>query len=397
MNEIENEEIEEIVIESEKRKKFNASFIASVIYFAMVFLFVLLKLFNNLGFLSNLSPIWQEILNSFLIQIIIMLSMPFVLFTIFKKQKIKQTLKDFSFKKISLASIGISIVIGIAVFILNSYIASFFSTLIGLLGAESAGSTTVNAEDYTIPMFFLTVFLSAVLPAICEEVAHRGMLVGANKRYGVAFAIIISSVCFGLLHMNIYQCFYAVLIGFLLGFICISTGSIYPCMIIHFMNNFLNTFFDFSYVNGWLGGGYYAWDIAMRNILGDFGSYMISLVIFSVSSFVLFYFTLLIIKKERLDKSMKNIDENYLQEYAQLVMGAYDKGFLNEETLAKSKDKIYLGFLIYKAQQNKTSIWEYLENPNGKLKKQWYDNIFLYTSIVLSGFFTLYSFIALLL
>ena len=61
----------------------------------------------------------------------------------------------------------------------------------------------------------------------------------------------ISGFLFGLLHLNIEQFFYATLIGLFLGFLCWGCGSIIPCMIVHFMNNFLSEFFRFAGNKGW--------------------------------------------------------------------------------------------------------------------------------------------------
>ena len=75
------------------------------------------------------------------------------------------------------------------------------------------------------------------------------MLLKGLSRLGMQKAIVISSLLFGLLHMNITQFFYATLIGFFLGYLATLTDNIYPAIIIHFMNNALSVFMSFSSAN----------------------------------------------------------------------------------------------------------------------------------------------------
>ena len=62
-----------------------------------------------------------------------------------------------------------------------------------------------------------------------------------------------NGLMFGLMHLNIGQFFYASIIGVLLGLIVMVSESIIPAMIVHFTNNFLNTYFDFASYNNWPG------------------------------------------------------------------------------------------------------------------------------------------------
>ena len=56
----------------------------------------------------------------------------------------------------------------------------------------------------------------AATPAIVEELAYRGFILG-NYRYGGRLAaIIISGIMFGVMHMNFNQMAYAMILGILL-------------------------------------------------------------------------------------------------------------------------------------------------------------------------------------
>ena len=95
-------------------------------------------------------------------------------------------------------------------------------------------------------MLLINLVFTAVLPAICEETAHRGLLLKGQSGLGQKQALIISALLFGLLHLNIEQFFYATIIGFFLGYITFICDSIYPAMIIHFMNNALSVYSGFA-------------------------------------------------------------------------------------------------------------------------------------------------------
>ncbi len=85
----------------------------------------------------------------------------------------------------------------------------------------------------------LTVLGSAFLPALVEEFAFRGVMLGLLRPYGDGFAILISSVFFGLMHGNLVQAPFAVVVGAGLGYITVASGSMWPAIAAHFLNNFL--------------------------------------------------------------------------------------------------------------------------------------------------------------
>lgn len=93
---------------------------------------------------------------------------------------------------------------------------------------------------------FILVFIStAVVPALVEEFACRGIMFGMLLKHGEAFALIVSSVVFGLLHGNFEQIPFAFLVGLVLGLIRIKTGSIWVCVLVHAFNNFVSVVFNY--------------------------------------------------------------------------------------------------------------------------------------------------------
>ena len=84
------------------------------------------------------------------------------------------------------------------------------------------------------------LFLIALLPAMCEELAFRGFILsGLLRRMSAPTAIIVSGFLFGFFHMNPQQLLTATVLGWILGLIATRTGSLLPGILFHFTNNSL--------------------------------------------------------------------------------------------------------------------------------------------------------------
>lgn len=78
----------------------------------------------------------------------------------------------------------------------------------------------------------------ALAPAVCEEMLFRGMILHSLKaRYRAVSAIAITSVLFGFYHMSLVKFVPTGLLGLVLCYVVWRTGSIYPAMLMHFLNN----------------------------------------------------------------------------------------------------------------------------------------------------------------
>jgi len=86
-------------------------------------------------------------------------------------------------------------------------------------------------------LFFVEI---AILPAILEEILFRKVMLKGARKHGTIFAMIFTSVMFGLIHMNIPQAVNAMLMGIIFAYITIKTGTILPVVILHLINNGLS-------------------------------------------------------------------------------------------------------------------------------------------------------------
>ena len=88
--------------------------------------------------------------------------------------------------------------------------------------------------------YILNLLVLALLPAICEELIFRGVVLkGLRRNFSDITAVLLSALMFCLMHGNLQQFAYTFLLGVVLGWIATRTGSIFSSMIVHFVNNFI--------------------------------------------------------------------------------------------------------------------------------------------------------------
>lgn len=81
------------------------------------------------------------------------------------------------------------------------------------------------------------IVLGAVFPAIFEELTYRCVLYRVLRLNGIIYATVVSSIIFGLVHMNFIQIPFAFCLGCVCCFLYEYTGKIRYSMLIHFINN----------------------------------------------------------------------------------------------------------------------------------------------------------------
>ena len=82
----------------------------------------------------------------------------------------------------------------------------------------------------------LLVLCFAAVPAVCEELAFRGFVLSGCRNLGSTWrAIVASAIFFGVTHAFLQQSINACLLGILLGYLAVKSGSLLPCLIFHFL------------------------------------------------------------------------------------------------------------------------------------------------------------------
>ncbi len=131
------------------------------------------------------------------------------------------------------ASIGICI----GVTFLNSAIGLLLAQVIPNYADREAG---IDAIVTALPPA-VAILLVAVQPAICEEFFCRGFLVASFRKIEKDWVIIlITSLIFGALHVDLYAFLPTALLGAAFAFIGLRTGSLLLPILLHFGNNALS-------------------------------------------------------------------------------------------------------------------------------------------------------------
>lgn len=78
----------------------------------------------------------------------------------------------------------------------------------------------------------------ALTPAFCEEILFRGYIQRQSERaFGIEGGILFSGITFGLFHLRISQVVPLAVLGIFLAYLAWRTGSLWPPIIVHFINN----------------------------------------------------------------------------------------------------------------------------------------------------------------
>lgn len=86
--------------------------------------------------------------------------------------------------------------------------------------------------------WFVLILMAGIIIPIAEEMIFRALIYKRLRRsYGIGFALVISSLLFGIFHGNLVQGVYAFLLGLLLALIYEKWENIYLCMLYHMAAN----------------------------------------------------------------------------------------------------------------------------------------------------------------
>ncbi len=98
-----------------------------------------------------------------------------------------------------------------------------------------------SADDILAQPWYVTFLIVAVAAPLCEELVFRGAFYhGYRKSRNLVGAMLISSLLFGLAHLNFNQAPYAFGLGVMFALLCEATGSIWPTFLAHMIFNGFN-------------------------------------------------------------------------------------------------------------------------------------------------------------
>ena len=133
----------------------------------------------------------------------------------------------------------LAVVAGIGFCMIANIVTSYLTVFISLFGVE------LSSPEIAMPGGAVGVTTSiirvVIIAAIAEEIPLRGYVMGNLRKYGDKFAILAAALVFALMHGNLIQAPFALIVGFALGYLSIKTGTIWTGIAIHAANNFIST------------------------------------------------------------------------------------------------------------------------------------------------------------
>ena len=110
---------------------------------------------------------------------------------------------------------------------------------------EASAGFSKSSSILTDGNLLIKILCNCLVIPILEELLMRGIIVGQIYLWhGTLPAIIISSICFGILHNNIVQFIYAMVIGIGLGLMYIKTRRLSLSILTHCLINFIVIIFS---------------------------------------------------------------------------------------------------------------------------------------------------------
>lgn len=109
----------------------------------------------------------------------------------------------------------------------------YIQTLTDIFGAQT---DAINAPESVSELLFMIALLCIIVPVI-EETLFRGILYKIIEPYGTLAAVFITAFAFAALHFSVPAFIVIFVVGSVMGFIRVCSGSIFPCMIFHALFN----------------------------------------------------------------------------------------------------------------------------------------------------------------
>ncbi len=238
------EEYQKYYYKRDLRKTANGLGIMLLIFFALEIIIsgILAIIIYSAGAysLSNVSSVLELLENG-----VISCTLFFLVALIYVLIKKRSFATLFPFDKIGGKKLFMLCTIGLAVSLMSNLAPELLSDVFGLFGlSNSGGEFDFSGTLPNVLMYYLTV---AIMPALTEEFAFRGVILGSLRKYSDGLAVVVSAGLFALMHGNFVQIPFTFCCGLMFGFLVVKTNSLLPSIIVHFLNNGLSVTFDILY------------------------------------------------------------------------------------------------------------------------------------------------------
>ncbi len=138
-------------------------------------------------------------------------------------------------------------------------VGAFFTLVLGTLALQLAfyrGGRGLSLDKGYMDSLFagsgggVGLFLSyCLVPAVCEELFFRGVVIGEYRKYGSFNAVLISTLYFTLMHFTAQGFVIYLFAGAVLGAAAVICRSVYPSMVLHTCFNMYALYGNSSFIS----------------------------------------------------------------------------------------------------------------------------------------------------
>lgn len=167
---------------------------------------------------------------------------------------------------------------------------------------ELADLSEDMAELFTSIEIVPALIIVAVLPAICEEILFRGILLFTLKDIKSNYKVVaISGILFGAFHLSIFRFLPTAILGVVITIIMLKTRNILLPILFHFLNNFVSVWTAISAQNSEI----YSMDINISQL-----TIGVSIITATMAP-ILIWLGFKLLVREREDKNKYRKDKRY--------------------------------------------------------------------------------------
>ncbi len=187
--------------------------------FAVPFIIKILGIhFKNVASLSTFLMILTPVICSFL---------PGILYFAATNENIKETLK---LNKLSVKNFFLIVLMAFLI----QPVANFIAMITSFIFPNNVADIMETISSVPVWVFIL---VSAILPAVFEELIFRGIILSGCHELGTVKSAFVSGLFFGIMHLDPHQFIYAFLIGIIFSVFVIYSNSILASITAHFIIN----------------------------------------------------------------------------------------------------------------------------------------------------------------
>lgn len=220
-------------------------------FLSSVIAIVVMRLIVSYGMVGASGTVTDTTFTLF-IQLVFNVGVPFLIYRLYLGQDVRAVCAASNIRPCKWYLLLLCIPLGVCLYVFNTVVVSIGSTILRAMGYHYSSSAMPDVMNGGL--FTLDIILTAILPAICEEFIMRGQLLTTTRKcHNLLVTCLIGGVMFALLHESAAQFYYTFFVGMFFCFMTLKFKSIYPAMILHFMNNFINVYLQYSEAYGFWG------------------------------------------------------------------------------------------------------------------------------------------------